>query len=127
MTMLYKVATGPVQNETYGIDLARAIGFPSRFIRIAQETSDYLRDREKTKKQGSRALKVAKRRKLVLNLYEMLQQARKSRMDYETLAVYLRRLQSEFIRRMEEIEGVSEESGIEGSSGEPETRDQSCR
>ena len=124
--MLYKVATGPVQNETYGIDLARAIGFPSRFIRIAQETSDYLRDRAESKKRGSRALKVAKRRKLVLNLYEMLQQARTSRMHHEALAVYLRRLQTEFIQRMEEIEAANEEPEIDGSSGEPEIRDQSC-
>lgn len=105
MIMLYKVGSGPVQEQNYGINLARAIGFPERFLDLAEDVTDFLKQAAETKKQSSKSRRLARRRKLVLNLRETLQQAYDSDMDEETLRSYLRRLQREFISRMEEIEG----------------------
>lgn len=105
MIMLYKVGSGPVQEQNYGINLARAIGFPERFLDLAEDVTDFLQQAAETKKQSSKSRRLARRRKLVLNLRETLQQAYDSDMDEETLRSYLRRLQREFISRMEEIEG----------------------
>lgn len=104
MTMLYKVGSGPVQQENYGINLARAIGFPKRFLDLAQDVTDSLRRIAEARKQSSKSRKLARRRKLVLNLHETLQQAYDGDMDDGTLRSYLQRLQKEFINRMEDIE-----------------------
>lgn len=111
MTMLYKVSSGPVQEENYGIKLAGAIGFPASFLQVAEHVSDTLRDQAEAKKRGSHARKLALRRRLVLNLHETLQQAHESDMNDGALATYLRKLQDEFIRRMEEIDGIGLEGG----------------
>lgn len=121
MTMLYKVGAGPVKEEHYGVNLAKAIGFPQRFLNVAELVAKSLREIAETKKRSSAARKVARRRKLVLNLHETLQQAYESNLDEDTLRSYLKRLQSEFITFMEGIEndGVEEEGegGIEESVG----------
>lgn len=105
MTMLYKVGSGPIQEENYGINLARAIGFPEAFLDVAENVTNALKRVAEAKKQSSESHKLARRRKLILNLHETLRQAHDSNMDDETLRSYLRRLQSEFINRMEVIEG----------------------
>ena len=104
MTMLYKIGSGPVQNEGYGINLARAIGFPSALLDRAEAAATFLRRQAEAKRQGSEARRIASRRRLVLNLRETLQQACDSDMGEETLRNFLRRLQDEFISRMEDIE-----------------------
>lgn len=104
MTMLYKIGSGPVQEENYGIKLARAIGFPEELLDRAEGAAGFLRRQAEAKRQGSEARKLARRRRLVLNLRETLQQACDSDMGEETLRNFLRRLQSEFIARMEDIE-----------------------
>ncbi|KAH8890476.1 hypothetical protein GQ53DRAFT_794774 [Thozetella sp. PMI_491] len=104
MTMLYKASAGPMDGENYGIDLARAIGFPAGFINVAEETSKYLRERAETKRQGSNSRRLVQRRKLVLNLYDTLLHARDSTMEDDVLADYLRELQKEFILRLQAIE-----------------------
>lgn len=104
MTMLYKIGSGPVQDENYGIKLARAIGFPEELLDRAEGAAGFLRRQAEAKRQGSEARKLARRRRLVLNLRETLQQAHESDMGEETLRNFLRRLQSEFIARMEDIE-----------------------
>jgi len=52
----------------------------------------------------------------VLNLRETLMQAYESEMDDNALASYLRRLQSEFVTRMEEIESNVEAGQDDGES-----------
>lgn len=104
MTMLYKIGSGPVQDEGYGIKLARAIGFPDGVLDRAEEAAGFLRRQAEAKRQSSEARRVARRRRLVLNLRETLQQAHDSDMGEETLRNFLRRLQGEFIARMEDIE-----------------------
>ena len=113
MTMLYKVSSGPVQEENYGIKLAGAIGFPRRFLEVAERVSDAIRDQAEAKKRGSQARKLAFRRRLVLNLHETLNQAHESGMNDGALATYLQRLQAEFIRRMEDIDKLGLEDGGE--------------
>ncbi len=103
-TMLYKVRAGPVQAENYGIDLARAIGFPPGFIKMAEETSKYLRERAEAKRRNSESHRLVQRRKLVLNLHDTLVHARNSTMDDDALAGYLKNLQREFIIRLQAIE-----------------------
>lgn len=112
MTMLYKVSSGPVQEQNYGINLAKAIGFPRRFIELAEDVTDSLKQIAEAKRQSSESRRLARRRRLVLNLRETLQQSCDSSMDDETLRSYLQRLQREFISRMEEIEGAGGEMEI---------------
>ncbi|XXG94172.1 MutS protein msh4 [Hypoxylon texense] len=104
MTMLYKISSGPVQEEHYGLNLARAIGFPERFIQVAEDVSMTLAENIERKKQTSQSRKLLRRRKLILNLHDTLLQLRESDMDDAALGSYLKRLQGEFVARMDEIE-----------------------
>lgn len=104
MTMLYKINSGPVQEEHYGLNLARAIGFPDRFIEVADDVSKTLADNIEKKKQTSQSRKLLRRRKLILNLHDTLLQLQESDMDDAAIGSYLRRLQDEFVARMDEIE-----------------------
>ena len=112
MTMLYKLESGPVKEEGYGVTLAGAIGFPDRFLEVAEQVSSALREQAEAKKRSSSARKIVLKRKLILNLQEALQIAHSSEMDDGALAAYLRRLQGEFIQRMEENE-APESQGLE--------------
>ncbi|KAI1452640.1 DNA mismatch repair protein-like protein MutS [Annulohypoxylon moriforme] len=113
MTMLYKITSGPMQEEHYGLNLARAIGFPERFIQTAEEVSNTLAETIERKKQDSQSRRLLRRRKLILNLHDTLRQLRESDMDDAALGSYLHRLQCEFVSRMNEIESdrqIQEES-----------------
>lgn len=112
LTMLYKVESGPVREQSYGIKLAGAVGFPVHFLELAQEASDTLRNQAEAKKRGSSARKIALKRKLILALRDALQVAYNSGMDDGALAAYLRKLQAEFIQRMEENERPVEDEGL---------------
>ena len=104
ITMLYKVTSGTIdEEEHYGINLARAIGFPSSFIEKAEEVAGYLRRTREANRQSSESRKLMARRRLILNLHEALKQARESGSE-EALPGYLRRLQEEFITRMGEVD-----------------------
>ena len=65
-----------------------------------------LRQRREANAQNSETRKLMARRKLVLNLYEALQQAREWGSE-DTLPGYLECLQDEFVVRMEEINGMA--------------------
>lgn len=106
LTMLYK-ATGSSldQEEHYGINLARAIGFPDSFISKAEEVAQDLRNTREANKSSSEYRKLTARRKLLLNLHEALKQARECGSE-EALPGYLTRLQEEFVLRMEQIGNV---------------------
>ncbi|RYO83947.1 hypothetical protein DL766_000988 [Monosporascus sp. MC13-8B] len=104
MTMLYKISSGAVQERHYGLDLARAIGFPAQFIETAEKVSKALEEQIERKKADSHSRRLGRRRKLILNLHETLTQLRDSDMDDDALGSYMRRLQSEFVARMDEIE-----------------------
>ncbi|KEY69270.1 hypothetical protein S7711_01721 [Stachybotrys chartarum IBT 7711] len=105
ITMLYKATSGSIEDESYGINLARAMGLPPSFIAKAEEIANDLRVKRKAKQQSSVSRKLVSRRQLILNLYEALRQARDSGSE-EALPGYLRRLQMEFIQHMEELDNM---------------------
>ncbi|KAH7312576.1 muts domain V-domain-containing protein [Stachybotrys elegans] len=103
ITMLYKVAARSINDDQhYGIDLARAMGLPASFISRAEEVAKALREGRKAKQQNSESRKLMVRRSLILTLYDSLRQARDSGSE-ASLPGYLRRLQEEFILRMEAL------------------------
>lgn len=103
MTMLYKVATGPVRERGYGIALARAMGFPEGFLAEAERVSKLLAERKEAKRESSGYARLMRRRRLVLNLYETLQQVARSGMDEGAMGDLFVRLQREFIEKMSAI------------------------
>jgi len=104
LTMMYKVASGTVQEERYGIKLARAIGFPDTFIETAERVAKELKAKAEANKANAQARKLAERRRLILSLREKLLQADQSDLNEVDLARYLKKLQSEFIERMALLE-----------------------
>lgn len=103
MKMIYKLARGYVQEERYGIALARVVNLPSQVLEVAEIVSQALHAQAQAKKQSSRARALVKRRKLVLGLREQLVQAIDSPMEGRVLLSWLRRLQEAFVERMEHI------------------------
>lgn len=104
VSLLYKAKSGAVDaSRHYGIDLARAIGFPESFTNRAEEIANNIRRRRQANWQNPEAQRLVARRKLVLTLYEALQQASEHGND-RSLPGYLKRLQEEFITRMSELE-----------------------
>lgn len=106
ITMLYKATSGAMDGEEhYGINLARAIGMPQSFIDKAEEVSTDLRQKREANKRSSESTKLLARRRLILNLQEALKQAKDSGSE-EALPGYLKRLQEEFIVRMEDVDNM---------------------
>lgn len=106
LTMLYKATAGTVDDEHhYGIVLARAMGMPSSFIEVAEKVANDLRNKRESNRQNSESCKEMHRQKLMLNLYEALKQAANSS-NMEALLGYLRRLQEDYIVRLQEIEDM---------------------
>lgn len=100
LKMLHKATKGTVDaDQHYGIDLARALGFPKEFTDLAEKVADDIRRRREESWRNCESRRLVARRKLVLNLHEALKQAAKHG-DDEALPGYLKRLQEEFITRM---------------------------
>ena len=104
MKMLYKIDEGFFKEEHYGLALARVIDLPPRVLEVAEEVSQALEAQAAAKKKSSKAFALAKRRKLVLSLRDTLKQANSSPMEGKVLLGWLRKLQDEFVLRMEQIE-----------------------
>ena len=117
LTMLYKIASGAVQETNYGIQFAKTIGFPSSFLETAEKAAATLRMDAEAKKRDSSSRRLTARRKLVLCLHETLVQAEQGDMDDAALGRFLCRLQADFVVRMEDLEnsavGVIEEADSE--------------
>jgi DNA mismatch repair protein MSH4 len=115
MTILYKVRASFIKEEHYGLALARAVDLPPLVLEVAERVTTALDEQVEAKRKSSKAVAIAKRRKLVLSLRETLKQAQNSPMDGPVLLGWLRKLQEEFVRRMEGIDrdvedGVEEEA-----------------
>ncbi|KAF6823373.1 DNA mismatch repair protein msh4 [Colletotrichum plurivorum] len=104
LTMTYKIQSGKAEQTLYGITLAKAIGFPKRFIEVAEYVARTLREQREKNRQSSEARRMLDRRKLILNLHANLKQANESELDEPALASYLDRLREEFIERMEALQ-----------------------
>ena len=106
MEMLYRVSSGAVQDEHYGLKLARVMPLPPDVIEHAELVSATL-DQAMRKKKSERAslgIVVARKRRLLLNLKEQLTQAKNGSMDDEDLTQWLKDLQREFVVRMSALE-----------------------
>jgi DNA mismatch repair protein MSH4 len=104
MKMLYKVADGLEEEKFYGLALARVLDLPEEVIKTAKKVSEALNRRNEARKSNAQVLSIARRRKLVLSLREQLIQAKKGSMEGEELLQWLKRLQDEFVVRMQAIE-----------------------
>jgi len=124
MTMLYRVGEGFVKEEHYGLALARVVDLPLQILEVAEKVSKALDAQAAAKKKSSKAFALARRRKLVLGLKETLKQAESGPMGGKSLLSWLRRLQDEFVRRMDQIENDVESSdsdaGTDEEDGGPE-------
>lgn len=104
ITTLYKISQGSVKEEHYGMALARVVDLPSQVLEVAEKVSQALEAQAAAKKKSSKAFALAKRRKLVLSLAETLKQAQDSPMDDKVLLNWLRKLQVEFVTRMDKLD-----------------------
>ncbi|EGO52013.1 hypothetical protein NEUTE1DRAFT_105020 [Neurospora tetrasperma FGSC 2508] len=119
----------PVQNEDYGIELARCV-LPASIVDNAEEVLKALREGQRPPQSGEKG-REARQRKLTLALPVVMKQALDSTMDDAALGSYLRRLQTEFTLRWfgveegeenDEAEEVDENAGEVGE-GRPEEAD----
>jgi DNA mismatch repair protein MSH4 len=117
MTMLYKIGGGFLKEKHYGLALARVVDLPPPILETAEKVSKALDAQAAAKKKSSKAFALARRRKLVLGLKETLKQAESGPMEGKALLSWLRRLQDEFVRRMDQIENDVESSDSEERRG----------
>ena len=103
MKMLYRVAEGPVQEEHYGISLAKVAGLPREVIEIAEEVSEHVTANKQRYLNSSINIVRARKRKLLLGLREHIQQLRERNLKPTELRQYLLDLRKEFVSRMSEL------------------------
>ena len=118
MKMLYRVASGAVQEEHYGLALARVINLPPDVLRVAEHVSKKLTSNIEKRKKTSKTVALVRRRKLILSLREQLVQAYEGSMNGKVLATWLQKLQDEFVNRMAAIDADAAEAMEESEEGE---------
>lgn len=109
MTMLYKIAEGVVQEQHYGLQLARVLPFPPKMLEIAEEVVEKLESQVARREKTSALVIKERKRKLILHLKEHLTQAKAGVMEGEVLASWLRELQKEFVVRMTAVDAEAAE------------------
>jgi len=109
VTMLYRLADGPVEDTHYGLQLASVVGFPASFMETANRVADGLAALAAQRKRDSEAHRLAEQRKLIFRLHATLVQVEESGMDGGALSSLLIKIQVEFVRHMEAIVGVNAE------------------
>lgn len=112
MKMLYKVASGAVQEEHYGLALAKVVDLPPDVLRVAEQVSKKLTSNIEKRKKNSNTIALARRRKLILSLREQLIQAHEGNMNGKVLATWMQKLQDEFVRRMAAIDADAAASAV---------------
>lgn len=108
MKMRYRISEGYEEEQFYGLALARVVNLPHHFIETATRVSRALNERNQARESDPAVLALARRRKLVLNLREQLQQARDGDMDPPALRQRLISLQREFTMRLQMIRAETE-------------------
>ncbi|KAE9978713.1 hypothetical protein BLS_000367 [Venturia inaequalis] len=109
MTMLYKIAEGAVQEQHYGLKLARVLPLPPKVLETAEEVAAKLESHVAKRKKTSALVIKERKRKLILHLREHLTQAKNGVMEGEVLANWLKELQKEFVVRMTAIDAEAAE------------------
>ncbi len=117
MKMLYKVAQGAVQEQHYGLALAKVVDLPPDVLRVAEQVSKKLTMNMEKRKKNSKTIALVRRRKLILSLREQLIQAHEGNMNGKVLATWMKKLQDEFVNRMAAIDADAA-SAVEDESGE---------
>lgn len=119
MEMLYRVSGGVVQEEHYGLKLARVVPLPPDVFEHAQLVSQTLEQLSKKRKKRSLAVIQARRRKVLLNLKEQTVQVKNGRMEDEQLREWLKRLQDQFVVVMSALDEEAREieDGVEEEDG----------
>ncbi len=116
LTMLYRLEVGPIAESSYGIALARAMGFPATFIARAEEVAAAMRARAAARKQTVQARRTAAARRLIFKLVDALKALAEGTVaDDAELGRRLRALQNGFTMRMNEIN----EAGTDQAEEEP--------
>lgn len=110
MAMLYKLTAGVVQEQHYGLQLAKVLPIPADVLEDATIVANKLREQQECRKKASPAVMHARRRKLVLGLKEQLVQAHQGVMVGEVLKRWLKELQHEFVIRMMAIDQEAREA-----------------
>lgn len=123
MTMLYRIANGYVQEKHYGLALARVMDLPLDVLQVAEKVSKALVMNAERLKRGSKAVAIARRRKLVLNLKEQLTHVQEGNMKGKVRSTWLKNLQDEFVTRMAAVNKEIENAELEAdqSGGEAVT------
>ena len=104
MTMLYKIAEGPVKDQFYGLALAKLVDLPPEVLDVAQDVSGKLNQIAQRRHSNCRALTIARKRNLILSLREQLLQSCNGTMEGEALRKWLTKLQNDFLLRMASID-----------------------
>lgn len=104
MEMLYRVSADAVQEEHYGLKLAKVIPLPADVIEHAEVVSATLEQASHEKKKHSLTVVKARKRRLLLNLKEHLVQAKNGSMSDVDLSQWLKDLQIEFVNRLTALE-----------------------
>ncbi|KAJ5724560.1 hypothetical protein N7493_006288 [Penicillium malachiteum] len=107
MTMLYRIAEGPVPDRRYGITLAKLVDLSPSILDVATSVSEALDGISQRRNSPSRAICIARKRKLLLSLREQLVIAREGIMDDDSLRRWLKRLQDQFLAHMARIDQES--------------------
>ena len=117
ITMLYRISNGCVEEEHYGLALAKVVDLPRNVLHVAEEVSRTVARGLERRKKGSKTISLARRRKLVLSLREQLVQAKQGNMRRRVLNSWLKKLQDEFVIRMSaiDVEAAAVEEEIEKS------------
>lgn len=120
MKMLYKVANGVVQEQHYGIALAKVVDLPPDVLRIAEHVSQTLISNTEKRKRNAETIALARRRKLILSLREQLLIAHEGNMNGKVLATWMQKLRDEFVNRMSSIDADADAAAAASAVDESE-------
>ena len=104
MQMRYKVSDGYEQQKFYGLALGKLLGLPTQVMETATRVSRLLNERNEAQRADPNSVRLARKRKLVLNLREQLLQAKNSTMTDAALCGWLQNLSREFTMRMQGLQ-----------------------
>ncbi|KAL4929214.1 MutS family protein MSH4 [Aspergillus undulatus] len=114
MTMFYKITEGADKTQFYGLALAKLVGFPAGVLKTAQAVSEELKRLSEQRHSRTKALAIARKRKLILALREELTHARDGNLEGLALRRFLKQLQDEFTMQMAAIDEDIAGFGFEG-------------
>ena len=110
MQMLYRIDEGTVQEEHYGLKLARVVPLPEGVVDHAEHVAHTLEQQTKQHQKNSPPIIQARRRRLLLNLKEHLIQAKNGKKEGAELMEWLKALQAEFVVQMTNLDEEAEKA-----------------